>query len=105
MTDEERKLHDEREKEMRTEEFKSKYNCILPYRVTFIAWREVKDPDGIYESEHEPYEDDKGRFVELEVDHPDWVGDNWHTPLYELAKQLTFDDLVESDKDGAGYDR
>ena len=91
------KLRAEREKEMRTDEFKSKYNCILPYRVTFIAWREVKDPDGIYDSEHFPYEDHKGRFVELEVEHPDWVGDNWDTPLIELAKKLTIDDLEESD--------
>ena len=101
MTDEERKQ--EREKEMRTEEFKSKYNCILPYRVTFIAWREDKDPDGIYESEHRPYEDHKGRFVEQEVPDMDWVGDNWDTPLIELAKGLTVDDLEESDGGSAIY--
>ena len=92
------RLHrEQREKEMRTAEFQSKYTQILPYRVTFVAWREDKDPDGIYESEHEPYEDHKGRFVELEVPHIDWVQDNWDTPLYELAESLTIDDLEESE--------
>ena len=91
------KLRDEREKEMRTEEFKSKYTKILPYRVTFIAWREVDDPEEMFEIDYESYDDHKGRFVELEVPHTDWVGDNWDTPLIELAKKLTIDDLVESE--------
>ena len=94
-----RKQYNDIEKEIRTDEVKAKFKCILPERVTFsLWWDEVEEEDGcIYEESH-PYEiPNQYGSVEFEHTHPDWVGNNWHKPLYELAQKLTLDDLEPSD--------
>ena len=83
----------EREKEMQTDAFKSEYNIISPHRMIFTVWRD-STAEGM-EQTWEPYERG-GRWIQLEHPHDDWVQDNWDTPIYDLAKKLTTDELRES---------
>lgn len=85
-------LYWEREKEMQTDAFKSDYNIIHPHRMIFTVWCD-STVEGM-EQTWEPYERG-GRWVQLEHPHDDWVQDNWDTPISDLAKKLTLDDLVE----------
>lgn len=87
---------DKREEEMQTDEFKAKYKCIIPHRVTFSIWRD-SDEDSYLETESFPYEDHKGRDVELEVLNNEYLTDNCWNSLWEIATKLTIDDLEESD--------
>tara|TARA_R110002051_G_scaffold324599_1_gene422627 strand:- start:322 stop:846 length:525 start_codon:yes stop_codon:yes gene_type:complete len=94
------KQYDDIEKEMRTDEFKAKYKCILPERVTFsVWWDSFEDEDSLLYADSWPYEK-KGVRGSVEFEHVDeeWVHRNWHNKnLYELSQKLTVDDLVPSD--------
>ena len=93
------KQYDDIEKEIRTDEFKAKYKCILPERVTFSLWWDIEEEEGgcIFEDSL-PYEKKgPGGSVEFEHNHEDWVHTNWHKTLYELSQELTIDDLEPSD--------
>ena len=91
------KQYKEREKYMESDEFKSKYTSIIPYKTTFSVWEEIEEEeDGWIYEDSWPYEYNNC-IVELEHVHPDWVNSNWHLPLIDLCKKLSIDDLVEAE--------
>tara|TARA_Y100001973_G_C5207720_1_gene342854 strand:+ start:406 stop:957 length:552 start_codon:yes stop_codon:yes gene_type:complete len=94
-----RAKYDERDEEIRTKEFKSKYTCITPYRVTFAIWREevFDEGDGWIYNESYPYETDAGGYVEFEHRFADCYNDPCWQPFWDYAKTLTIDDLEQSD--------
>ena len=92
------KQYDDIEKEIRTDEFKAKYKCILPERVTFSLWWDIEEEeDGCIFEDSLPYEKKGIGSVEFEHNFEDWVHSNWHKTIYDLSQKLTIDDLVPSD--------